>query len=224
MNTDRIRIGKDGAIAMPQRAEVHLDRGPLQRRAAKAGCHGDRRHDHQDAEHREHAAPAQEIADDARRRRAQEIAGHGAGQRAPDRNLPLFRSNQIAGQSQRDRKHAAGADAGENPRREQKRERRRQRAENVGKAEQHQAHNHQPRLAEQIRCRAQHRLHDGEGESEGGGKTRRGSDADAEIAGDMRQHRIERARRQARGKGCKRNDVQGRRHALLVRPQCRVRH
>ena len=158
------------------------------------------------------------------RGRAQQIAGHRAGQRAADRDLALCWTDEIAGQAHRHRKHAAGADAGKNARREQQRERRRQRAEDVGDPEQHQAHDHQPRLAEQVGGRAQHRLHDREGEGEHRGETRRGRDADAEIVGDMRQHRIERARRQARGEGRQRDDVEGRRQALLMRPQPAVRH
>ena len=40
-----------------------------------------------------------------------------------------------------------------------------------------------------------------------------GGDADAEILGDVRQHRIERAGRQAGRKGRERDDIEGRRHA-----------
>src|SRR4051812_42243426 len=59
-------------------------------------------------------------------------------------------------------------------------------------------------------------------EGERGRETRSGGNAHAELAGDMWQHGIERARRQARGKGCKRNDVQRWRHALPMRPQSRL--
>ena len=146
-------------------------------------------------------------------RGAQQISGHGAHQRASDRDLALVGPDQIAGQTERDRKYAAGADAGEDSRGEQQPERRRHRAENVGNAQQHQAHDHQPRLAEQIGGRAEHRLNDRKGEGEDGGETGGGRDADAEIVGHMRQHRIERARRQAGRKRRERNDIEGRRQA-----------
>ncbi len=165
------------------------------------------------AEHGQNAAPAEKVADQAGDRSAQQISGHRAHQRAPDRDLALFGPDQIAGQTERDRKYAAGADAGEDARREQQPERIRHRAENVGKAQQHQAHDHQPRLAEQIGGRAQHRLDDRKGEGEHGGEAGGGRDADAEIVGDMRQHRIERARRQAGRKGRERDDIEGRRQA-----------
>ncbi len=53
---------------------------------------------------------------------------------------------------------------------EQHPERRRHRAEDVGKTQQHQAHNHQPRLAEQIGRSTEHRLYDRKGEGEDGGE------------------------------------------------------
>jgi len=109
--TRALGLAKDGAVAVFERRHVGAGR-TRQRRAAKADRHGNRRQDHQTAEHREHAAPAQEIPDQTGGGRAQEITGHGAGQRAADRDLTLFGRNQIAGQPERDRKHAAGTDAG----------------------------------------------------------------------------------------------------------------
>ena len=100
---------------------------------------------------------------------------------------------------------------------EQHRKRSRERAENVGKSQQHQANHHQPRLAEQIGGRAQYRLYDGEGERERRREACRGRDGDAEILGDMRQHRIQRAGRQGGGKGRERNDVDYRGNTLVVR-------
>ena len=85
----------------------------------EANGHRHRRHHDQAAEHREHPAPAQEIADQAGGGRAQQIAGHGAGQRAADGDLAPFRPDQIAGQTECHRKYPARADAGKNPRREQ---------------------------------------------------------------------------------------------------------
>ena len=78
-----------------------------QRCAAKPDSDHDRSQHDDCAEHSQHAAPAKEIADQAGHRSTQEIAGHGAGQRAPDRDLTLFGTHEIAGQPQRDRKHAA---------------------------------------------------------------------------------------------------------------------
>jgi hypothetical protein len=71
----------------------------------------DRRHHCQRAEHREHAAPAQEIADQAGQGRAQQIAGHRARQGASDRDLALLGPDEVAGQPESDRKYAAGADS-----------------------------------------------------------------------------------------------------------------
>ena len=76
---------------------------------------------------------------------------------------------------------------------------------------------HQPRLAEHVGGGAQHRLHDRKGEGEHCREACRGRDADAEIVGDMRQHRIERARRQAGRKGRERNDIEGRQECGWMR-------
>ena len=160
----------------------------------------------------ENPAPTQQVADQAGSGRAQEIAGHGARQRSPYRDLALFGTDQIAGEAECDRKHAAGADTGENARCEQQRERSRHRTQNVGETEQHQAADHQPRLAEQVGRGADHRLHDGKGEREAGRKTRGRRDTHAEIVGDVRQDWIERPGRKARREGRERNDIQDRRH------------
>ena len=165
------------------------------------------------AEHREHAAPAEEVADQAGQRCAQQIAGHGAGQRAPDRDLTLVGPTRSL--------VSPSAIGNTPPEPMPARMRVANSSENevdsaprmLASAEQHQAHDHQPRLAEQIGGGAQHRLDDGEGEGEHGGEARGGGNADAEIVGDMRQHRIERARRQAGRKRRKRNDVERRRQA-----------
>ena len=171
-------LREDRAIALPERRQAG-PRRTRQRGAAKSGGHRDRGHHDQHAEHGEHAAPAEEVADQAGHRGAQQIAGHRARQRAADRDLAFFRADEIAGQAERDREYAAGADAGENAACEQQRERGRHRAENVGKPEQHQADDHQPRLAEHVGDGAEHGLDDGKGEGEGGGETGGGGDADA---------------------------------------------
>ena len=98
------------------------------------------------------------------------------------------------------------------------------RAEDARHTEQHQAHDHQPRLAEQVGRRPQHRLHDRKGEGKHRRETRSGGDADAEIVGNMRQHRIERAGRQTGSEVRERDDIDGRRQALLLRPQCCLQH
>ena len=165
----------------------------FQLRTAKAGGDRNGRNDAKAAEDRQHTAPAQEIADQAREGRAQEIAAHRACQRPADTDLALLGADEIAGQSKRDRKHAAGADAGKDARNEQQRKRGRERAHEIGKAQDHQAEDHQPRLAEEVGGRPDQRLDHGEGKGEHGGEARGGRDADAEIIGDMRQYRIERA-------------------------------
>ena len=165
------------------------------------------------AEYGKNAAPTQEIADQAGDGGSQQVSGHGAHQRASDRDLAFFRPDQIAGETERNRKYAAGADPGKDARREQQPERRRHRAEDVGNTQQHQAHDHQPRLAEQIGRRAEHRLDDRKGEGEHGGETGGQRNADAKIVSHMRQHRIQRARRQAGSKRREGDDIEGRRQA-----------
>ena len=184
-----------------------------QRRAAKARGDSDRGDDHQNAKDGQNAAPPQEVADQAGDRRAQQVSRHGAHQRAPDRDLAFFGPDQITGEAECHRKHAAGADAGEDARCEQQPERIRHRAEDIGEAQQHQAYDHQPRLAEQIGGSAQHRLDDRKGEGEHGSETSGHRDADAELLRDVRQHRIQCARRQAGSEGRKGDDVKGRRQA-----------
>src|SRR5262249_27914089 len=93
-----------------------------------------------------------------------------------------------------------------------------------GQAEQRQAGDHQSRFAKQVGGGADQRLDDREGESVDRRKAGGRRDADAEFVGDMRQHWIERARRQARGKAWERNDVQGRRQALVLRARERPMH
>ena len=165
------------------------------------------------AQHGEHAAPAEKVSDQAGHRSAEQVTGHGARQRAPDRDLPLLGPDEIAGQPQRDRKHATRADAGQNAGRKQQRKRRRDRAENVGEAQQRQADDHQAGLAEHVGDGAQHGLDDGKGEGEDGGEAGGGRDADRKILGHVRQHRIECTGGKACRKGRERNDIERRRHA-----------
>src|SRR5207253_8702743 len=130
-----------------------------------------------------------------------------------DRDLAFFGADKIAGQAERNREYAAGANAGENPACEQQRERRRHRAENVGKPEQHQADDHQPGFAEHVGHGAEHRLDDSKSEGEDSRETGGGGDADGKILGHMRQHRIQRAGGQGCRKGRECNDTKRRRHA-----------
>ena len=62
-----------------------------------------------------------------------------------------------------------------------------------------QADVHQPGLAEKIADGAERGLHDGVGKRIGGRQQRRGLHVDAEIGGDLRNDRIDRAREQRRG-------------------------
>ncbi|MGY4312708.1 hypothetical protein ACVWW1_002011 [Bradyrhizobium sp. JR3.5] len=168
-----------GAIAVTQRLQAGARR-TVQRSAAKAGRNRERNDDHEAAEHREHTAPPEEIADQTGGRGAEQIAGHRACERSPDRKLPLVGTDEIAGQRQRHGKHAARADAGEDAGHEQHRKRGRECAKDVGDAEQAKADRHQPRLAEQIGGGADRRLDRGKGEGEHCGEARRGRDADAQ--------------------------------------------
>ncbi len=203
-----VRVGEDGPVAAAQRGETAARRA---RQVGAAETRGNRNRgcDHQRAEQRQHAAPAQEIADQPGQRGAEQITGHRACERASNRDLALVGSDEVADQRQRDWKDAARADAGQDAGDEQDVVRVRQRAENVGNAEQHQTNDHQPRLAENVGGRTHCRLHHREGEGEHGRETGRACDTDAEFVGHMRQHRIERAPRKARRKRRQRNDVQG---------------
>src|SRR5262249_50649606 len=96
--------------------------------------------------------------------------------------------------------------------------------QDVGKAEQREAADHQPRLAEQIGGGADDRLDDRKRKGEHRGKARGGRDADAEILGDVRQHRIERTRRECCCQTCARDDVERSRQAVIVRPRLSVLH
>jgi hypothetical protein len=146
--------------------------------ATKARSDRDRGYNDQHAQGRKHAAPAQEIADQAGGRSAQQISSHCTRKRPPDRDLAPFGADEIAGQSQRDRKHAARADAGEDACRKQQRKRARQRAEDIGEPQQDKAGDHQPRLAEEIGGRSDQRLDGGKGEGEDRRKACGSRDAD----------------------------------------------
>jgi hypothetical protein len=93
--------------------------------AAKTDGDGDRRYQRQRAEYGEHPTPAEKIADQPSQRCSEQGSGHGPGQGTPDRNLPFFRRDQIAGEPESDRKYPAGADPCKNARSEQQRKRRR---------------------------------------------------------------------------------------------------
>ena len=110
----RIRIGEDRAIAMPERRQLgsaaDASVAPPRKPAATAtdatitripSTASTPRQPRKSPIRPESEAPKQ-------------VAGHRARQRAADRDLALFRSHQIAGQPERHRKHAAGADAGKN--------------------------------------------------------------------------------------------------------------
>src|SRR6185437_4938559 len=92
----RIRVGEDGAVAFSERAKARSRRvvevGP-----AKASRNRDRRNHDETAENCEHPAPAQEIADQAGEGRAEQVAGHRAGQRPADADLALLGAYEIAG-------------------------------------------------------------------------------------------------------------------------------
>jgi hypothetical protein len=135
--------------------------------------------------------------------------------RAADRDLALVGRDEIAGQAERDRKHAARGDAGENAGGEQQRKRGGERAQDAGDTEQRQAQGHQPRFAEQVGGCADRRLDQGIDQRIAGGDAGRGGDADRKILGDMRQHGVERPRRQRRREAGQRNDVDRWRKALL---------
>ena len=76
--------------------------------------HGENERDQRDhAEHDEHAAPVDEVGDHAGGRRAQQIAGDGAGQQPPDRDLPLRQRHQIGQHRHAERKQPAAAGAGD---------------------------------------------------------------------------------------------------------------
>ena len=161
------------------------------------------------------------VSDQAGHRSAEQIARHGASQRAPDRDLPLLGPT---------RSLVSPSAIGNTPpepmparmrKGKQSRERRRHRAENVGEAEQRQADDHQASLAEHVCDGAEHRLDNRKSEREDCGETGGGRDADRKILGYMRQHRIQRAGGQGCRKRRKRNNIERRRHAAGARSRRR---
>ena len=137
-----------------------------------------------------------------------------ARQRAADRDLPLLRADEIAGQAERDRKHAAGADAGEDAAsRTEPRTRSRPRQE----CWQTPSSARQTIISRALPNRSAAAPITGwmiaKVKAKTGGKAGGGRDADAKILGDMRQHRIERARGQAAAKRRERDDVERGRQA-----------
>ena len=65
----------------------------------------------------------------------------------------------VADQRERDRHHAAGGHAGEDPRADQHIEAGRKAADERRRGHEHEAEQHQPRFVEHIGKRAEHRLH-----------------------------------------------------------------
>ena len=113
------------------------------------------------------------IADDAGARRAQQIAGHGREQQLADRDLALRHRHAVADDRQRDREHAAGGMPAST-----------RKAISISKfvakpqasvampSDEH-ADRDQPRLAEHVGERAEHRLHQRIRQREGGRQQRR---------------------------------------------------
>jgi hypothetical protein len=75
--------------------------------AAKGEQRRDRNDQSERAENCEHAAPAEQVTDDARDGGAHEIAGEAHGKQPADRHLALIDRYEIAGESHRHRKYSA---------------------------------------------------------------------------------------------------------------------
>ena len=159
-----------------------------------------------------HPAPADQIADDAGARGAQEIAAHGCKQQLADRDLALRHRNAVAGERERDREYAAGGHAGEHAQTHQRLEICRQPAGERGDAADEHAHRDQPRLAEHVGERAEHRLHQRIGQGEAGRQQRRGGRLDVQSAGDLRNDRIDRAHEQRRRENHERHEIEDAAH------------
>ena len=74
-----------------------------------------------DAQDHEHAAPVDDVGDDARGRGAQQIAGNGGGEQPPDHDLPLRQRHEVGDQRHADREAAAAGGAGQHAQHEQQR-------------------------------------------------------------------------------------------------------
>ena len=107
----------------------------------------------------------------------------------PKRNLTLRYRNAIADQCEGDREDAAGGHAGEHAQSHQRLEIRHQPAGKRGDAADQHARRDQPRLAEHVGQRAQHRLNQRVGQGEGGRQQRGGRRRDVQSAGDLRNDR-----------------------------------
>ena len=153
--------------------------GLAQRHVAERPERQNRHRQRERSEDREHAAPAEQVADDAGDRSAQHIGGERDAEQPRDRDLALMDRHEIAEQRHRHRKHAARHEAGDDPHGDQQREARRDRADQRGERHHQHAGVHQPGLAEEVAGDAQHRLDQRIGKGEGGRQQRRRLHVDA---------------------------------------------
>ena len=188
------RVGEHAAEAGSHRGNV--DGFWLGGRQSAKGEERDHRDDEAECADREkHAAPAQKIADHARHRGADQIAGQRHGQKLADGDLAFVHvRHQIADHGHADRVDAAGQDAGDHPHGNEQREVLGEGADQRRHHHHRQTEVHQPGLAEEVADGAERRLREGIGKRKRGRQQRRGADVDAEVVGDFRDDRIDRAR------------------------------
>ena len=211
------RIGEDAAVIGEHRRPVER-----LRRWRRHAPEGEERHDRHDRteqpEDGEDAAPAEQVPDHARNRRAHEVAGEADREQPADRHLPLMDRHEIADERHRRREHPAGHEPGCDSHRNQEREARRHRANERRQRDDEQTPVHQPGLAEEVSDHAERRLHQRIGERIRGRQQRRGFHVDGQLARDHGNHRIDRAREQRLRKDDKGDDFQdGRNGGARVR-------
>ena len=102
----RQRIAQHRAIVRQQRRKIEAAGGFAY--AAETRDRESERDQIDAAGYEKHAAPAEQVADHAGARGAQEIAAHGGKQQLADRDLALRDRNAVAGECERDREYAAG--------------------------------------------------------------------------------------------------------------------
>jgi hypothetical protein len=119
--------------------------------------------------------------------------------------------HEIADQRHGGREHPAGDQASRDPQHDQQTKIADQRARQRSERHDQERHVHQPGFSEDVADAAEHRLHQRIGEGVGARQQRCGCELNDEIGGDLRDHRLDRAREQGRGEHDHGDDFQDRR-------------
>jgi hypothetical protein len=191
-------VGEHLAVALRNRAEgergAKRGRARLQPQHRRAEGRGrDRRGD----EH--HAAPSEAGGEKARSDGARELSRQDREQEPPDGDLSPLHRHPVADDGHGERDDGPGRDPGERPHDREHDEVRREGGSDEGDREQRRADPDQPCLADHVAHGPEDRLGEGVGQGVGGGERRRGGQADAVVAGDVRDQGVDQAEPEGRG-------------------------